>query len=105
MFPRQIVYLCRPAAAGVPQSAPDGRRIAMTTATLEEAVKEASYEAGRAAHRAVVEGRHAVEDLRDTTIVRVRKHPLESLGWTFAAGALVGCMVGYALGHPCASKK
>jgi hypothetical protein len=74
----------------------------MHTATLEDTVKEVSYEAGRAAHRAVVEGRHAAEDLRDRAVLRVRSHPLESIAWIFAAGAIAGCLFGYVVGRPSA---
>ena len=73
----------------------------MTTATVQEAVKEFSEDARRAARRAVVQGRHTAEDVLDTAELQVRKHPLETLGWTFAAGALIGCVVGFALRRPC----
>jgi ElaB/YqjD/DUF883 family membrane-anchored ribosome-binding protein len=69
----------------------------MTTATVQEAVKEFSEEARRTARRAVVQGRHAAEDVLDTAELQVRKHPIETLGWTFAAGALFGCMFGYSI--------
>ena len=72
----------------------------MHTATFDETVREVSYEAGRAAHRAIEQGKHAAEDLKDRTALRVRSHPLESIAWMFAAGAIVGCMFGYALGRP-----
>jgi hypothetical protein len=100
VFPPQFEDLCRTAADGVPQSATVGPRTAMHTATLDDTIKEVSFEASRAAHRALVEGRHAAEDLRDKAVLRVRQHPLEAVAWMLAAGALAGCMIGYALRRP-----
>ena len=69
----------------------------MTTATVQETVKEMTEEARRTARRAAAQGRQAAEDLLDTAQLQVRRHPIETLGWTFAAGAVLGCIAGFAM--------
>jgi hypothetical protein len=69
--------------------------------TIEEAVKELADEGRRTARRAVTLGRHAAEDLRDKTMLEVRRNPFRAVGWTFAAGALVGCTAGWLLARGC----
>lgn len=53
----------------------------------------------RDVRRAVVAGRHAVEDCADVTAVQVRRHPLMSIGVAAAAGVLVGSVIGFVFGR------
>jgi ElaB/YqjD/DUF883 family membrane-anchored ribosome-binding protein len=50
------------------------------------------------AKRTVTRGVHDLEDLRDQTVIRVRRAPLAAMGVTFAAGLMLGIVVGWA-GH------
>jgi ElaB/YqjD/DUF883 family membrane-anchored ribosome-binding protein len=52
----------------------------------------------RAARRAIAHGRQTAEDLVDQTTLQVRKHPMASVAVAAGAGALAGCLVGFALG-------
>jgi hypothetical protein len=52
----------------------------------------------RDARRAVARGRRATEDLIDQTTLRVRRRPATSMAVAVSAGALAGCMIGFALG-------
>jgi len=58
--------------------------------TLEENVRDA--------RRAIVHGRHAAEDVVAGAALEVRRHPLSALAVAAGAGALAGCLVGFALG-------
>ena len=49
----------------------------------------------RDVRRAVVAGRHAVEDCADVTAIQVRRHPFVSLGVAAAAGILVGSAIAF----------
>jgi ElaB/YqjD/DUF883 family membrane-anchored ribosome-binding protein len=62
----------------------------MNTASLEENV--------RTARRAIAQSRRAAEDLVDQTTLQVRQHPLASMAVAAGAGALAGCLIGFALG-------
>jgi len=53
----------------------------------------------RQARRAVTRGQYAAEDLADATALEVRRRPLASVGLAAAAGAFLGCLVGYASGR------
>jgi len=46
------------------------------------------------AKKAIVQGRHQLEDLRDTATYRVRRAPLTSVGIGFGAGILLGAVLG-----------
>ena len=52
----------------------------------------------RQARRSIVAGRHAAEDFVAEGALQVRRHPLSAIAVAGAAGALVGCMLGFALG-------
>jgi ElaB/YqjD/DUF883 family membrane-anchored ribosome-binding protein len=52
----------------------------------------------RAARRAILHGRQRAEDLVDQTTLQVRQHPLTSVAVAASAGALAGCLIGFALG-------
>jgi ElaB/YqjD/DUF883 family membrane-anchored ribosome-binding protein len=52
----------------------------------------------RDARRAIARGRRRVEDFADETTVRVRQHPLTSMAAAAGAGAVAGCLLGFALG-------
>lgn len=80
------------------------RKPVMAVATIEEtveSVKDVVEEGLRTARRAVTQGRHAAEDLVDRTVLEVRQKPLRAMGWTFAAGALMGCTFGWMLARTC----
>ena len=64
-----------------------------------EPVRAAVDENMRDVRRAVVAGRHAVEDCAAETTVRVRRHPFASLGIAAGVGALFGCVIGFAVGR------
>jgi len=73
-----------------------------TTKTIREhagPALEALEENVRDARRAVVAGRHAVEDCAAETTVQVRRHPFMAVGLAVGIGSLVGCLVGFALGR------
>jgi ElaB/YqjD/DUF883 family membrane-anchored ribosome-binding protein len=79
----------------------------MTTAieTAKEAVSERvnpmvkSLEQNvREARGAMAHGRRAAGDFVDETALRVRRHPWGSVGLAVTAGALAGCVMGFALG-------
>ena len=59
-------------------------------ARVMDAVDDGIY----AAKRAVVHGKHQLEDLRDTAAYRVKKAPLMSVGVGFGAGILLGALLG-----------
>ena len=60
---------------------------------------EALEENVRDVRRAVVAGRHAVEDCAAETTLQVRRHPFMTVGLAVGIGSLVGCLVGFALGR------
>jgi ElaB/YqjD/DUF883 family membrane-anchored ribosome-binding protein len=75
-----------------------------TIETAREAVSkrvnpalEALEQHVREARRAMVHGRRAAEDFVDETTLRVRRHPLGSVALAVTAGALAGCVMGFAL--------
>jgi hypothetical protein len=55
----------------------------------------------REARRAITTGRHALEDVVEGTALQlqVRRHPLRALAVTAGAGALAGCLIGFAIGR------
>jgi hypothetical protein len=53
----------------------------------------------RDARRAIAQGRRVTEDVVDRATLRVRRHPLSSMAFALSAGALAGCMIGFALGR------
>ena len=53
----------------------------------------------REAKRAILDGRHAAEDFIAETALQVRRQPLHALAIAAAAGALVGCLIGFAVGR------
>ena len=73
-----------------------------TTKTIRELAEpalEALEENVRDGRRAVVAGRHAVEDCAAETTLQLRRHPFMAVGLAVGIGSLVGCMVGFALGR------
>jgi ElaB/YqjD/DUF883 family membrane-anchored ribosome-binding protein len=60
---------------------------------------EALEEDVRDVRRAVVAGRHAVEDCAAETTLQVRRHPFMAVGLAVGIGSLVGCVVGFTLGR------
>jgi ElaB/YqjD/DUF883 family membrane-anchored ribosome-binding protein len=62
-------------------------------------VSESLRETMRDARRAVRQGRYDVEDFAAATALHVRREPLASIAWAAAAGALAGCLLGFALGR------
>ena len=68
----------------------------MATLTVEETKAEAKarvMDAVDEAKRAVVRGRHQLEDLRETATHRIKKAPLASVGIGFGVGILFGAML------------
>ena len=73
-----------------------------TTKTIREhagPAVEALEENVRDVRRAVVAGRHAVEDCAAETTLQVRRYPFMAVGLAVGIGSLVGCLVGFALGR------
>ena len=69
----------------------------MATLTAEKTAADAKarvMDAVEDARRAVVRGKHQLEDLRDTAAYRVKKAPLMSVGMGFGAGMLLGAVMG-----------
>jgi len=69
----------------------------MATLTAEKTAADATarvMDAVEDARRAVVRGKHQLEDLRDTAAYRVKKAPLMSVGMGFGAGMLLGAVMG-----------
>jgi ElaB/YqjD/DUF883 family membrane-anchored ribosome-binding protein len=60
---------------------------------------EALEENVRDVRRAVVAGRHAVEDCAAETTLQVRRHPFMTVGLAVGIGSFVGCLVGFTLGR------
>jgi len=71
-----------------------------TTAVREytEPVLTAVEENMRDIRRAVVAGRHAVEDCTAEATIQVRRHPFVSLGIAAGVGTLFGCLMGFTIG-------
>ena len=64
-----------------------------------EPVRAAVEENMRDVRRAVVVGRHAVEDVAAEATVQVRRHPFMSLGIAVGVGTLFGCLIGFTVGR------
>ena len=64
-----------------------------------EPVRAAVEENLRDVRRAVVGGRHAVEDAATEATVQVRRHPFVSLGIAVGVGTLFGCLIGFIVGR------
>ena len=70
--------------------------------TVRECVEPAMAAADenlRDVRQAVAEGREAVSDCMAETRSQIRRQPLATLGVAVGVGALLGCMVGFALGQ------
>ena len=65
-----------------------------------EPVRAAIDENIRDVRRAVVDGRHAVEDCAAEAGIQVRRHPFVSLGIAAGIGALFGCVIGFTVARP-----
>jgi ElaB/YqjD/DUF883 family membrane-anchored ribosome-binding protein len=57
---------------------------------------EEDIERGR---RVIAKGREAAEEGVATAVLRVRRHPIRSVAIVAGAGAIVGCVIGFALGR------
>ena len=64
-----------------------------------EPVRAALEENIREVRRAVVAGRHAVEDCAAEATIQVRRHPFVSLGLAVGVGTLFGGLIGCSLGR------
>jgi ElaB/YqjD/DUF883 family membrane-anchored ribosome-binding protein len=64
-----------------------------------EPVRAAVDENMRDVRRAVVAGRHALEDRAAEATVQIRRHPFTSLAIAVGAGALFGCVIGFTAGR------
>ncbi len=79
--------------------APVTESTAKAASEYTEPVLAAIEESMRDVRRAVVAGRHAVEDCTAETTLRIRQHPFASLGVAAGVGALFGCMIGFTVGR------
>ena len=61
-------------------------------------VLDAVEEKARRARRAIVKGRYVAEDLAHETTQQVRRRPLMAIAIATGAGAVAGCLFGFALG-------
>lgn len=75
-------------------------RTAVTEAFKEKLgpVLDTVEEKARRARRAVAKGRYVAEDLAHGTTLQVRRRPLMAIAMATGAGALAGCLIGFALG-------
>jgi ElaB/YqjD/DUF883 family membrane-anchored ribosome-binding protein len=62
---------------------------------LKSIVTEAVEEGVESAVKAIKRGRHAAEDAIDDAKHAVKQRPLEAVGVVFAAGVLIGAVVGW----------
>lgn len=87
----------------------DRRRCVMTIATgataAAEAIKERFSPTAeilednmRQARRAIVRGQYAAEDAVEAATLQVRRYPRTAIAVAVSAGALAGCLMGFALG-------
>jgi F0F1-type ATP synthase assembly protein I len=67
------------------------RRLTRATSAMAEAIDEG---VGVIKH-AVKKSGDVAEEVMDDTTQRVKRHPVESMAATFAAGILVGAMLGW----------
>ena len=65
-------------------------RFTPTSETLEDNMREA--------RRTMVQGRYAAEDAVAAAALQVRRHPVTAIAMAAGAGALAGCMIGFAFG-------
>jgi ElaB/YqjD/DUF883 family membrane-anchored ribosome-binding protein len=79
--------------------------IAAGATAAAEAIKERFVPASetlednvRQARRAIVQGRYAAEDAAAATVLQVRRHPVVAIAVATGAGALAGCLIGFAIG-------
>jgi len=70
-----------------------------TAREYAEPVLAAVEERMRDVRRAVVAGRHAVEDCTAEATIEVRRHPFVSLGIAVGIGTLFGCLIGFTAGR------
>ena len=74
----------------------------MATLTVDKAATEARakvMDVVADAKKAIVQGKHELEDLRDTATYRVRRAPLTSVGIGFGVGILFGAVLGIVAGR------
>ncbi|HEX4948153.1 MAG TPA: hypothetical protein VFZ34_15885 [Blastocatellia bacterium] len=64
---------------------------------MKERMTHAVEDTVKAAKRAAKQGRYAVEDLVDEAAHTVKRHPLQSVGWTLGVGFAIGTLFGLAL--------
>lgn len=57
---------------------------------------EDKVEQGR---RVITRGRHAAEDGVAAAVLHVRRHPIRTVAAATAAGAFLGCVIGFAYGR------
>ena len=74
--------------------------VAKATSEYAEPIRAAVRENIRDARRAVVAGRHVVEDYADATVIQVRRHPFLSLGVAAGVGRIVGGVIAMTFGRP-----
>jgi ElaB/YqjD/DUF883 family membrane-anchored ribosome-binding protein len=73
--------------------------VANAASEYTEPIRAAANDKVRDVRRAIVAGRHAVEDCADVTAVQVRRRPFVSLGVAAGAGMLAGSLIGFMLGR------
>jgi ElaB/YqjD/DUF883 family membrane-anchored ribosome-binding protein len=63
------------------------------------AVEHAVEDGVRAVRQVARQSRYQAEDLADQAALQVRRNPLQSVGWAFVCGALLGGAALYAIGR------
>jgi hypothetical protein len=63
---------------------------------LTSAAINAASDARRVVERAVKRGIYRVEDFRDESLHRVRRHPAKAVGLAMSVGAIAGFVAGWA---------
>jgi ElaB/YqjD/DUF883 family membrane-anchored ribosome-binding protein len=79
--------------------APVTEAAAKAASEYTEPALAAIEESMRDVRRAVVAGRHVVEDCAAEATLQVRRHPFASLGIAAGVGTLFGCMIGFTVGR------
>ena len=81
------------------QIAPEAPAAAEAIRRRLEPIADKVEENVRQVRRALVQGRHAAEDAFAEAELQVRRHPRTAVVLAIGAGALAGCVIGFAIGR------
>lgn len=66
---------------------------------FEEGIEQRVEQGVEQGRRVILKGRRAAEDGAAAAALEIRRHPLRTTAFAAFAGALVGCVAGFALGR------